>query len=328
MSHSVTAQSDSRICGLPSIVLQNDHLRAGIIPEIGGKIYELTWKQLDWNVLWQNPRVPPQPFPVEAALGDFWCGGWDDIFPTCDPCEYGGLRYPGLGELHQGRFLVDDVQVANGQAIAHLSAYTPISSVRAHKTVIVDGPVLRIRNEIVNLGPLPVDFLWGTHPAFKPSRSMTLHIPGKTGIVAQSSGPQFGSPGQRYDWPRLSSASGQITDMSTVYGMDAKGFCGHYVTDLQEGWYALEDKEKGRAVVVSFPLRQCPFIWLWLSYGGWRGHHVVIVEPYTTYPVNLNDAVQQGSHRRIEQGEIFSIEVSATCSDSTEPVSSALALLK
>jgi len=134
--------------------------------------------------------------------------------------------------------------------------------------------------------------------------------------------------GQHYSWPKLDLASRELTDMSTVYGIETKGFCGHYVTDLREGWYALEDKEKERAVVVSFPVQQCPFIWLWLSYGGWRGHLVVIVEPYTSYPVNLAEAVRQGSSRRIEPGETFTIEVSATCSNNPEPVSSARAQLK
>src|SRR4051812_7070882 len=101
MNDHVTVQPDARINGIPGVVLENEFLRASIVPEVGGKIYELTWKALDWNVLWQNPRVPLRPFPVEAAIGDFWSGGWDDIYPTCDACEFAGLRYPGLGELHQ-----------------------------------------------------------------------------------------------------------------------------------------------------------------------------------------------------------------------------------
>ena len=328
MNDHIAVQPDARINGIPGVVLENDFLRASIVPEVGGKIYELTWKALDWNVLWQNPRVPLQPFPVEAAMGDFWTGGWDDIYPTCDACEFGGLRYPGLGELHQARFSVDDVCVANGEAVARLSTYTPITPVQARKTVVVSGPVLRVRQEITNLGPLPVDFIWGTHPAFKPSRGMILHIPGKTGIVAQSSGPQFGTAGQHYAWPNLNSVEGAITNMSTVYGMDAKGFAGHYVTDLQEGWYALEDTEAGRTVVVSFPLETCPYIWLWLGYGGWRGHWVVIVEPYTSLPVNLTEAVRQKSHRRIEPGETFSAEISVTCANRPETVSDALLRLE
>lgn len=327
MDDFVAVQRDYQANGVRGIVLENDFLRVSILPEIGGKIYELTWKSGNWDVLWKNPRVGPQPYPVEAALGDMWCGGWDDIFPTCDACEFGGLRYPALGELHQSRFSVDDASAKIGEASACLSAYTAISPVQVHKTITVAGSVLRVHNELTNLGPVPVDFIWGTHPAFRPKPGMVLRIPAKTGIVAQSSGPEFGAVGQRYDWPKLTTP-GQILDMSCVYGMDAKGFCGHYATDLQDGWYALEDPDSGQGVVVSFPLEVCPFIWLWLGYGGWRGHWVLIVEPYTSYPVSLTDAVRENTHRRLEVGQTFSIDIGVSFYQSPATLADALARVK
>lgn len=327
MDH-ITAQAEGRINGVRSVVLENDFLRASILPEIGGKIYGLTWKPSDWNILWKNPRVAPQPYPVEAAMGDFWCGGWDDIFPTCDACEFEGLRYPALGEVHQSRFSVDEVLVDQGEAIARMSAFTPISPVQVRKTVTLAGPVLRIRNEITNLGPARVDFVWGTHPAFNPTSQMTLKIPARTGIVAHSSGPGFGTVGQQYPWPKLITPTGEITEMNRVYGRDSKGFCGHYVTELQEGWYAIEDEETGQGVVVSFPLDICPFIWMWLGYGGWRGHWVVIIEPYTSYPVCLSDAVRQRTHRSIEENQTFCVDIAATCYRRPETLADALIRLQ
>ena len=138
---------------------------------------------------------------------------------------------------------------------------------------------------------------------------MILRIPAKTGIVAQSSGPRFGEPGQRYSWPTLTTRGDDVTDMSRVYGMDAKGFCGHYAADLEDGWYALEDTETGEGDMVKFPVDLCPFIWMSLGYGGWRGHWVLIIEPYTSYPVSLTEAFRHNTHRRIDPAEDFATDI-------------------
>lgn len=320
-------RDDDRINGIRSITLENGWLRVSVLPEVSAKVYDLIAKPAGRNFLWHNPRVPPEPYPVEAAMGDFWCGGWDDIFPTCEGCQYNGLRYPDLGELHMVRFQVDDLQADDSQALVRLSAYTPISPVTAVKTVMVRGPAVHVRSEITNLGPLPLEFIWGTHPAFRPSPNMILRLPAQTGIVASSSGPDFGQTGQTYAWPTLPISTGGVVDMSRIYGLDAKGFAGHYATGLTAGWYALEDLGTGEGVVVSFPLDLCPYIWMWLAYGGWRGHCVVIIEPYTSYPVRLADAVAGKTHRSIAPDETFTINVAACVFHKPETYQDALARL-
>ena len=76
-------------------------------------------------------------------------------------------------------------------------------------------------------------------------------------------------------------------------------------------WYAVEDSETGDGFLLSFPVETCPYLWLWLVYGGWRGYHHVIVEPWTGYPVHLAEAVRGGTGRTLEPDAKFSAEVRA-----------------
>jgi hypothetical protein len=85
--------------GLRSLELENDWLQITILPDVGAKIYDLVWKPDGRNLLWHNPRVAPQMYPIEGVFDNYWCGGWDDCFPTCDACEYRGESYPSLGEM-------------------------------------------------------------------------------------------------------------------------------------------------------------------------------------------------------------------------------------
>jgi hypothetical protein len=309
----IRINSDARVHGLRAIELENDWLGLSILPDVGAKIYDLIWKPTGRNILWHNPRISPQSYAIEANFDNYWCGGWDEGFPTCDECDFNGEHYPNLGELRSVRWTVESVKQDNNGVTAVLSTFGPISPVRAVKTVSVsaDSPVVDMRYDITHLGPLPLDFIWGTHPAIEPTPGMVLYVPAKTGIVGQASDPSLGTPGQHYSWPMLTTPKG-LQDMSKVQGSAAKIFCGHYATDLQGGWYALEDSDTGLGFLLKFPIDKCPNLWMWLVYGGWRGYHHVIVEPWTSYPVHLADAVKQKTSRHLDPGQTFSVEVSAT----------------
>jgi galactose mutarotase-like enzyme len=304
---------EGRIHDLRAVILESNWLRASILPALGAKLYDLEWRPTGRNILWHNPRILPQTFPVDANFDNHWCGGWDEGFPTCDPCEYRGEQYPGLGELRSVKWQVEKGGEDEEKVFVELAAFGPISPVRAVKTVILaaNSPVLQMRYEITNLGPLPLEFIWGTHPALPAHEDLMLRIPAKTGIVGQVTDPRLGTPGQRYAWPRLETPQG-VVDMSRVQGIEARVAAGHYAVDLEAGWYAVEDTRTGEGFLLKFPLAECPYLWMWLVYGGWRGYHHVIVEPWTSCPNKLADAVHQGTHRTLAAGERFSVQVAAT----------------
>jgi hypothetical protein len=303
----------ARVGSLSALELENEWLKLRILPEVGAKIYDLISKSSGKNVLWHNPRIVPQSFPIESEFDNYWCGGWDDAFPTCDECVVQGQRYPSLGELRSLRWNIDSAERLGNDAVAQLSAFGPITPVKATKTVRLKGSaaVMRMRYSITNLGPASVYFLWGTHPAMAITEHTMLRIPARGGVVAQCNQPGWGEAGQRYDWPILETAGGRI-EMDKVRTIEANLCLGHYAVDLEQGWYAIEDASTGEGFLLTFPLDQCSCLWLWLNYGGWRGLHHVIVEPWTSMPVNLQQACEQRTNRTLKPGEEFSVEISAT----------------
>jgi hypothetical protein len=112
--------------------------------------------------------------------------------------------------------------------------------------------------------------------------------------------------------------------MSRVQGVGAKMACGHYAVDLQEGWYAVEDIGSGEGFLLKFPLEQCPYLWMWLVYGGWRGYYHIIVEPWTSYPNKLSEAVQQKTHRSLDPAAQFAVEIAVTVYQRSEGCQGAL----
>lgn len=284
----------------------NEHLEVTILPEIGAKLYDLIWRATGQNFLWHNPRIAIQRYPIEANFDNYWCGGWDDAFPTCESCVHKGEVYPNLGEL---RSICWEVESASRSEI-RLAASGPISPVRAEKRVRLAADSLEMSFSLRHIGYVPLEFIWGTHPALAINPDCILHIPAKKGLVAQSSDPLLGEPGHSYRWPRLESSDGSV-DMSRMLP-PGKFSAGHYATELTAGWYAIEYPAVGSGILFEFPLSLCPYLWLWLSYGGWRGYYLAVVEPWTSCPVTLSDAVAAGTHRILHPGETFSCTVRAT----------------
>ena len=296
---------DTSVHGLRLLQLENEWLSASILPGVGAKILAIRDKTCDRQILWENPRIRPQSYPIDANFDNYWCGGWDDAYPTADACVHAGEPFPNLGEL---RSLAWEVEGLKDDEIK-LSALGPISAIRASKTVRLTGQVLQMSFAIESLSPIPLDFLWGTHPAFAVEDGTRLIIPARTGVVAQSNHPSLGAPGDRYSWP-LIKVGETGRDMSVVPDVSTGLHCGHYATDLEDGWFAVETK--GRGALFEFPLETCPHLWLWLVYGGWRGYHHAVVEPWTGYPVNLAQAFEQGRHSQLGPGQTFSVTVRCT----------------
>jgi hypothetical protein len=302
---------------LQHLKLENEWLSLSVLPEVGAKILTLYDKSSKRQILWENPRIRPQAYPIDANFDNYWCGGWDDAYPTADACVHAGEPFPNLGEL---RSLLWEVQEVSAEKTV-LTAYGPISAIHATKTIWLAGQVLHMSFDVKSLSPIPLDFMWGTHPAFAVEAGTRLIVPARTGIVAQSNHPSLGAPGDRYSWPHVNG-----TDMSVVPDISAGINCGHYATDLEDGWFAVETNGKG--ILYEFPLETCPHLWMWLVYGGWRGYHHVVLEPWTGYPVNLTQAVEEGRHSVLQPGETFSVTVRCTAYQAPETHGEALRRLR
>src|ERR1017187_7363904 len=62
----ITNLTDTARDGLRVLQLENEWHSLSILPEVGAKILTLFDKKNARNVLWENPRIRPQRFPIDA----------------------------------------------------------------------------------------------------------------------------------------------------------------------------------------------------------------------------------------------------------------------
>jgi galactose mutarotase-like enzyme len=288
-----------------AIVLENARVRLTVLPDLGGKLYDFILKPADRNFLWHNPRLEPRLPVFGQNFDDWWCGGWDEVFPTCDVSTYGGETYPYLGELWSLPWSWQIEDAGPSRVSLALARTTVIAPARMEKRILLEGdePVARFRHRLTNIGSLPMDFVWGMHPCFRIEPGYRIDAPAQTGVVGHTATGSFGPVGTEYRWPQP-----QLCQIPPA----SRGWCeGHYATGLREGWVALTDPGARVGVGLAFPPDVFPVLWCWMVYGGWRGHYHVALEPWTGWPHRLDRAVEANRHRTLQPGECLECETLA-----------------
>jgi hypothetical protein len=296
---------------LQALILENACLRMVILPEVGAKVHALVDKRLDRDVLWHNPRLEPRRPVFGQNFDDWWSGGWDEVFPTCDVSTYQGETYPYLGELWSLPWSWTIESAGPEAGAVHLARTTVIAPARMERWVRLEGdePMVRVRHRLTNVGTRPLDFVWGIHPCLAVDAGFRIDVPGRRAIVGHTATEPFGPAGTTYPWPTAPGADGPH-DMRRV-PPSTRGWCeGHYVTELDAGWVALTDPAREAGVGFVFPREVFPVVWCWMVYGGWRGHHHVALEPWTGWPHQLDRAVAVGRHRTLAPGAALECETS------------------
>lgn len=303
---------ESRVGGHEALVLENGALRVTVLPALGGHVAELVDRAAGRDLLWHNPRTAPRPAPYGAHFDDWWSGGWDEIFPSGDRGTLHDELLPYMGELWCVPWTAEASSAGNEAAIT-ASGFGTIAAARFERRLWLraDEPILRAHYRIDNLDVRPLPFTWGIHPAFAVTPSHRIDHPGREMLVGVSSDPSMGVAGDRYRWPELPDASlpSGARDMRRVRPRDDAAFGGHWATDLPEGWLALTDTSTGRGVAIVFDRTVFPHAWLWQAYGGWRGHHHLALEPWTSHPMQLEAAQATCQARILQPGESLETDV-------------------
>jgi galactose mutarotase-like enzyme len=169
-------------------VLENERLRLVVLPEVGAKLYSLVDKRADREVLWHNPRLEPRLPVFGQNFDDWWSGGWDEVFPTCDVSTHQGETYPYLGKLWSLPWTWQVEDTGPAAVSVYLRRTTVIAPARVEKWIRLDGdaPAIRLRHRVTNVGARPMDFVWGFHPCFAVEAGFRIDVPGKQAVIGHT----------------------------------------------------------------------------------------------------------------------------------------------
>ena len=297
--------------GFRAILLENSRLRAVVLPELGAKLWSLVDKAADREALWHSPRLPPRPAHFGAAYDDWFCGGWDELFPNDAPATVGGDSYPDHGELWSMPFEWD-VAASGSEVTLRMRRAGVVSATLVEKRITLRAgePLLRFGHRIRNDGPQALDFLWKLHPALRITPASRIDLPARTVLVDEGFRDRLGAETARFTWPHAPAGGGAV-DMRRVPPPDAATCDFYYAVELDAGWCALTDTAARAGFGLAFDPAVFRSVWVFGAYGGWRGLYTTILEPCTDYPYRLEEAVARGTASRLAPGAALETEVTA-----------------
>ncbi|MDR3689101.1 MAG: hypothetical protein P4L46_06955 [Fimbriimonas sp.] len=255
------------------VELTSPLLRVEIAPEVGGRIVHFVDRATDYDFLWHNPAVPLRREAPGAEYDPNFFGGIDELLPNDIPERIAGIDCPDHGEHWTTAF--DIVK----QTESSLSIEATLSQIRfkIDRRIEVAGRECRVHTRLTNLNSGAIPFLWKLHAAMSIKPGDRIECPATSYTAADP------------DWSRRKGTG--LWHGETVPEFDGSTeFL--YLHSLADGW--IEWQRSTRRFRVRFDPNTFPFAWYFASYGGFDGHHVAILEPCTSMPISVNEAMGLG----------------------------------
>ncbi|MGG1876558.1 hypothetical protein ABDI30_03065 [Paenibacillus cisolokensis] len=258
-------------------------LEVAIVPELGNRVISLRNRQTgrEW-------MVQPTGAFDQARYADSFerrdGSGWDDMFPTINPCRYpdfpwAGTELPDHGEVWA---LPWEASVSDGALSCHVHGVRlPYELTKTYTFPRED--CLRMEYTVRNHSPFPLSFLWAAHPLFAIEEGMELIVPAGLDQIAvsYSAGGRLGKTGDIRPWPQPLPDQPELRLDVTAGPDDGTAEKYYFSGALTEGAVSLYHPRTKEGVRLSFPVEKVPYLAVWANYGGYRDQYHLALEPAT-----------------------------------------------
>jgi len=324
--------------GWRGLVLRSEHVEVVLLPDKGADLYSWVDLESGVDVLFKTPWGLPPAAPgwsgdSQTAWLERYPGGWQVLCPNggAESEGPGGVRWGFHGEACQTAWDVTGTGSHIGAGWAELTTRLHRAPLRLRRRLRLSGRLLTITESVTNISPEEIELMWSHHPAFGApflDGGCVISTGART-VVADDEAPgTMLAPDSRHAWPHASTKDDEPLDLSRVPGPEEPRSHLAYLTDFDEGWYAITNPRLGLGVGLRWPLEVFPSAWFWQEmhaspgYPWWREAYVCAIEPATTIPgQGVTAARAKGSSLlRLSGGETRSVVIEAVLFHHPGPV--------
>ncbi len=317
--------------GFEVIRLSNSRVCMTLLPELGGKIYQLVDLQTGRDWLWKNPHIAlRRPAPGMDYDSELDSGGWDEVLFSVKACR---LELPGDHRMSIGdhgnavdrAWQLTETSRDGGEAVCELVAHGQAPCFELHRRVALHAtqPQLNISYRLVNTGPVAWPWLWCAHPLLAIEDGMRIEMQSGQEIrLPQSSA---SADPAKHAWPDLFSRADRPVRMDNIFADPAvpKAFCQKLFV-RSNGLARLSTADHAEQLEIRYDAHDLPWVALWINKRGWSGTGAepylnLGMEPATSPNDCLTEAIKAGEARQLDPGRSTSWSLTLTLRSGKRP---------
>lgn len=285
------------------ITLENAEIAVVIRPDLGARIDQLLDKRTGHDWIWHPPQydaTQTRSIAIGESFDRHWTGGWDEIFPNDAAGEFQGRQLVDHGEFWSQAWEVLD----RGQFSLRLGLTCQTVPVKVEKTIRIEGNQVELNYQFQNLSDQSISFLFKQHAAIaiEPGDEIVLPDCDIEPVVLDFSR-IIGQPGKT-KFPTAIDKNGEVVYLNRTPEQSSQLQEFYYSSGLAIGQCGVKNPRSRSTLMMNFNLMDFPYVWMFQSYGGWNDHYVLVMEPCTTMPYDLEIAQQNGTIATLEPFQI------------------------
>jgi hypothetical protein len=256
--------------GFEVYVLNNEEVELAVVPELGAKIVSLKNLRTGREWMWHPPgglklfRNRPGDDFSQSPLA-----GADECLPTISSCSWQGRTLPDHGELWNAPWSVDSEAWKSG--ILKTWTQLKISPFEFERTIELLEDEIQITYQLKNRGAVPEHFLWAIHPLLRLRPGDQLNLPASTRALL----------------------NGEAWIDAVGSAIPEKNCAKVFAAPVSEGVVAINNPATGDYLEFGWDPLENNTLGLWLTRGGWHGHHHFALEPMNADTDSLVEAVER-----------------------------------
>lgn len=274
--------------------LMNPWLKITVRPDLGGRIDSFIDQETQREWVWHPPEhkvEPSRSLPQGASFDENWTGGWDDIFPSDAPDPFQGQAMYDHGEVWSQAWRVLE---SSSQGIT-MRVDCESLPLTLEKTIVMDPetPTCRFTHKIYNRSEKQQAFLFKQHPAIAIDEGDELIMPACDLQPVDLDFSRIAGLAETTRYPYVLDAMGELTPIDHMLAKNSQKREFLYAKNLEGGFCGIRNHASQTELLFTFDPRQFPYVWIFTSFSGFRDHYVLILEPCTNIPFDLETAFRQ-----------------------------------
>jgi hypothetical protein len=247
---------------------------------------------------------------------DVYAGGWQEVLPTAIGGSHLGAHYGDMGEACLLPWSYSVIEDSPERLSVRLSVALVRTPLQVEKVLMVERgrPVLRFEERLTNDSEIALEVMWGQHPTFGApflDEHCVLDVPACNAYTQQyGEYPRLRAGGPQ-PWPFARGVDGSDMDLSRIASPSSRTEDMMYLGDLSDGWYAFTNTQQKVGFGMRWSLETHPYLWYWQCFNGTNPQpffgraYAVGVEPWTTPPYSLEQAIGEGTTLKLGPSEML-----------------------